>query len=415
VQGLQALLKPASLAPKGAEQRGALPAGDREPGQAGNLQLHQSAQLGKRPVLDPPELVSAQDAGGGGRGESALAQRSPARASSDPRAYPALPRPSQRHRATTVTWWPWVVGGLSQAPSHASPRLGRAPVRGVEDGQSWLKVLRKKHPEWGTQRCKRFQSSGSRAPRGGKRLKVLGDPVGAVTWGWCSMVEADTEQPGSDMAHGWAGWGEMGGLARTAHPTEPQSQLLPLLVKLSPAPVSPSPPVYAVRLARTDVSMALPQQPRETLLIQASGWAAGGRTARGGSPPTRTRGCAPRSLEGKNAGVQTLGIECRLPPETIPSQPRPSRGPEKPRIFWLPLTRPQWHRAMRCVPRAPGSPDGRAPGREPRIPVPVLLSCHQPVATGSPVLVGDVRAVHSSPALISWGSRGRLCLSGRYI
>lgn len=46
------------------------------------------------------------------------------------------------------------------------------------------------------------------------------------------------------------------------HPTEPEheslSHLLRLLVKLSPLPVSPSGRVYAIRLACTDVSMALP-------------------------------------------------------------------------------------------------------------------------------------------------------------
>lgn len=47
-----------------------------------------------------------------------------------------------------------------------------------------------------------------------------------------------------------------------AHPTEPEheplSHLLPLLAKLSPAPVPPAGRVYAIHLARTDVSMVLP-------------------------------------------------------------------------------------------------------------------------------------------------------------
>lgn len=142
-------LRAPRLAPGGAERPRALGRGgqSRVPNQrekgggsgramAGNLQLHQPVEPGKRPVLDPPELVSAQDPGGEGRGESGWVRQSPARpsgasaelppAASSPGCWccthgvhPALPRPSQTHRATTATRSPtrccW--GGSEPEPS----------------------------------------------------------------------------------------------------------------------------------------------------------------------------------------------------------------------------------------------------------------------------------------------------------
>lgn len=177
-----------------------LPAGEVQSGQAtaGNLQLHQRVQPGKRPILDPPELVSAQDPGGEGRGESARVRPSPAHplgASSDlwtcceqlgvlalHRAHPwgapspaaSLPNaPSHNHHLQHLMGQCSQMlrccgEGLSQspacrhkAPSHTSPQLREEPIRSVEDEQGWLKCSEVKTQNGAPRNTNRFRAAGA--------------------------------------------------------------------------------------------------------------------------------------------------------------------------------------------------------------------------------------------------------------
>lgn len=187
---------------------------------AGNLQLHQSVQPGKRPILDPLELVSAQDPGKEGRGESTWVQHSPTHplgASSDlrtgrkqlgvlvvHRAHPwGAPSPvaSLPNLPSCQCHLQHLTGQHSQmlrccgerlsqspacrweAPSHPSPQLREEPTRSVQDEQSWLKCLEIKTQNGALRNTNCFRAVGAEPLWDGICLKALGDPASATTQG----------------------------------------------------------------------------------------------------------------------------------------------------------------------------------------------------------------------------------------
>lgn len=216
---------------------------------AGNLQLHQSVQPGKRPILDPLELVSAQDPGKEGRGESTWVQHSPTHplgASSDlrtgrkqlgvlvvHRAHPwGAPSPvaSLPNLPSCQCHLQHLTGQHSQmlrccgerlsqspacrweAPSRPSPQLREEPTRSVQDEQSWLKCLEIKTQN-GALRNKLFKSSGSRALVGWHMLEGTGRPCECHdprTAPWqrltsSSWTQTLTRAAHCNVAHGMAG------------------------------------------------------------------------------------------------------------------------------------------------------------------------------------------------------------------